>query len=281
MTRTITCNEISQAVARLSRESNLFLPDDVRAQIEAALLREDAPLARSVLQSILRNHAIAAESGLPLCQDTGIAVVFLEIGQEVHIEGGFLYDAVQSGVARGYTENHLRKSIVRHPWLGGNTGDNTPAVLHTEITPGDQLKITLMPKGAGAENHAALSLFTPAQGLTAAKAFILESVKKAGSSACPPLVVGVGIGGNFELAPLLAKKALCRPLCQRNPLPEVRALEDELLRAINALGIGPAGLGGNTTALAVAIEIHPCHIASFPVAVNLNCHVSRHRSVIL
>lgn len=279
--REVTCSRISQAVATLAIECNLYLPDDVTQLIRKSLESEDDELSRSILEDILQNHRIAAQQGMALCQDTGVAVVFLEVGQEVHISGGFLYDAVNAGVARGYTEGYLRKSMVRHPWQRVNSGDNTPAIIHVDIVPGDQLKITMMPKGGGAENYAGLAMLTPAQGLEGAKQFAVDCVKKAGPNACPPVVVGVGIGGNFESVPMLAKRALCRPLGQSNASKEVAQVEADLLREINQLGIGPQGLGGKTTALSVAVEIAPCHIASFPVAVNLNCHVARCKSIVL
>ena len=281
MVKKISCEKITEAVAEMTLKSNLYLPPDVKQKLNQALDNETNPLAHSILTDLIKNQDIAQKSGLPLCQDTGLAVVFVELGQEVLIEGGLLYDAINAGISRGYTEHYLRKSIVSHPWLRKNSGDNTPAVIHTFLTGGDQLKITLMPKGGGAENYAALTMLTPAQGLEGVKEFVIESVKKAGPNACPPIVVGVGVGGNFELAPLLAKKALGRPLGQVSLHPEVAELEHELLAKINSLGIGPQGLGGDTTALGVAVEIYPCHIASLPVAVNLNCHVSRHESVIL
>lgn len=281
MAKTITCDHITETVAELTRTCNLHLPEDVTERTRQSLERERSALGRTILADILKNHEIAAETGMPLCQDTGTAVVFLELGQEVHIEGGWLYDAVQAGVSRGYTENCLRASTMDHPWLRRNTGDNTPAVIHTNLVPGDALRITLMPKGGGAENYAALAMLTPAQGREGVKAFVVNCVKKAGPNACPPLVVGVGVGGNFEQAPILAKKALLRRLDEHNPRPEVQALEEELLEEINRLGIGPMGFGGSTTALAVAVEIAPCHIASLPVAVNLNCHVARHATAVL
>ena len=281
MVKKISCEKITEVVVEMTLKSNLYLPPDVKQKLDQALENETNPLAHSILKDLIKNQDIAQKSGLPLCQDTGLAVVFVELGQEVLIEGGLLYDAINAGISRGYTEHYLRKSIVSHPWLRKNSGDNTPAVIHTFLTGGDQLKITLMPKGGGAENYAALTMLTPAQGLEGVKEFVIESVKKAGPNACPPIVVGVGVGGNFELAPLLAKKALGRPLGQVSLHPEVAELEHELLAKINRLGIGPQGLGGDTTALGVAVEIYPCHIASLPVAVNLNCHVSRHESVIL
>jgi fumarate hydratase subunit alpha len=231
---------------------------------------------------ILENHRLAAREQRPACQDTGLAVVFLELGQDVRIEGGDLVAAINEGVRRGYEKGYLRKSVVAEPLFERkNTRDNTPAIIHTSIVAGDKLKITLAPKGGGAENMSGVAMMIPAAGVEGVRKFVIEQVRKAGPNPCPPVVVGVGIGGNFEVAPLLAKKALVRPMGSRNPNPAYAALEDELLEAINKLGIGPQGLGGSTTALAVHVEYAPCHIASLPVAVNLNCHVSPHQSITL
>lgn len=279
--RSILYAEIVETVSQMAQRSNLYLPDDVKASLEWALNQEREPRARAILSDLIKNQAVAADNALPLCQDTGLAVVFVELGQAVQIQGGLLREAVNEGIAHGYQKYYLRKSMVGHPWLRKNTQDNTPAIIHLELVSGDKLKITLMPKGGGAENYSALAMLTPAQGLGGIKDFVIDSVKKAGPNACPPYILGVGIGGNFELAPLLAKKALARPLSERNPAPEVAALEEELLISLNKLGIGPQGLGGDTTALGLSIEIHPCHIASLPIAVNINCHVSRHETVIL
>ena len=279
--KTIDCGQIKEAVAGLCPKANLYLPKDVSQSIKDALVAERSPLGQTILADILKNHAVAGEEALPLCQDTGLAVVFIELGQDVHITGGLLTDAVNQGIAQGYTEHYLRKSVVAHPFKRTNTGDNTPAIIHTQLCAGDNLKITLMPKGGGAENYSALAMLTPAQGLEGAKEFIIEAIHKAGPNACPPYIIGVGIGGNFELAPLLAKKALGRTIGQHHPLADIAQLEYELLQAANNLNIGPQGLGGHTTALNIAIEIHPCHIASLPVAVNINCHVGRHQSITL
>ncbi len=281
MIKTIHCNEIIQAVADLCLQANLELPRDVQNAIEKAKNKEQCALAKEMLEQIQKNHSIAKEQSLPLCQDTGTAVVFLEIGQDVHIDGGLLYDAIQQGVAQGYQEHYLRKSIVSHPWLRTNTKNNTPAIIHSEIVAGDHLKITLAPKGGGAENMSSLKMLTPAAGVEGIKKFVIQTVKEAGPNPCPPIVVGVGIGGNFEKSALLAKKALLRPIGSRNPQEENARLEEELYQKINALGIGIQGFGGNTTALAVHVETYPCHIASMPVAVNINCHVARHKTVIL
>lgn len=229
----------------------------------------------------MENAKIANEENVPMCQDTGYAVFFVELGQEVHIVDGYLYDAINEGVRKGYQEGYLRKSIVGHPLLRQNTGDNTPAVIHTTVVPGDKISITIAPKGGGSENMSGIAMLKPAQGVEGVKNFVLEQVKKAGPNPCPPIVVGVGIGGTFEKSALLAKEALLRPIGQKNPLPDIAELEDELLTKVNQLGIGPQGLGGRTTALAVHVEIYAAHIASLPVAVNINCHATRHKSVVL
>lgn len=275
--RTIAAGEITAVVARLCREANVTLGEDVLQVLEAAREREESPRGRDVLDKLLANARLAQEEGMPLCQDTGVAVVFLEVGQDLHIAGD-LEAAVHEGVRRGYSEGYLRKSVVRHPLDRVNTGDNTPAVIHYRIVPGDRLKITVAPKGAGSENMSALRMLKPADGVEGVKRFVLEVVEKAGPNACPPLVVGVGIGGTMEKAALLAKEALLRPLGSHSDDPLVAALETELLEAISRSGIGPLGLGGRVTALAVHVEVYPCHIASLPVAVNLNCHAARHRS---
>lgn len=279
--REIHVQQIEDTVARLAQEANHHLPEDVLAAIRRAQETEESPAGRDVLGQIVENAAIAAEGEFPLCQDTGFAVVFLEVGQEVHLVGGSLTDAVNAGVARGYTDGYLRKSILAHPWLGGNTGDNTPAILHTEIVPGEEVRIRLLPKGGGSENKSRLAMLTPADGLEGLKKFVIETVEKAGPSACPPLIVGVGVGGTFDKVAYLAKRAVMRPIGWRHPRPEVAELEAELLEAINKLGVGPQGLGGRNTALWVNVEIFPRHIASFPVAVNIQCHAARQKEAIL
>lgn len=279
--REIHVQQIEDTVARLAQEANHHLPEDVLAAIRRAQETEESPAGRDVLGQIVENAAIAAEGEFPLCQDTGFAVVFLEVGQEVHLVGGSLTDAVNAGVARGYTDGYLRKSILAHPWLGGNTGDNTPAILHTEIVPGEEVRIRLLPKGGGSENKSRLAMLTPADGLEGLKKFVIETVEKAGPSACPPLIVGVGVGGTFDKVAYLAKRAVVRPIGRRHPRPEVAELEAELLEAINNLGVGPQGLGGRNTALWVNVEIFPRHIASFPVAVNIQCHAARQKEAIL
>jgi fumarate hydratase subunit alpha len=280
-TKIIHFDTIREKVKSLCMEANYFLGEDIKIYIEKAIEKESSPLGKEVLKDLQRNWELAAKEQIPICQDTGTAVIFLEIGQEVKIVGGYLYDAINEGVRKGYREGYLRKSMVKHPWLRVNTDDNTPAIIHTEIVPGNKLKITVAPKGGGSENMSALKMLTPAAGLEGVKRFVLESVKKAGPNACPPLVVGVGVGGNFEKAALLAKKALLRKLGHFNQDPAIAQVELELLKDINKTGIGPQGFGGNTTALAVNIEVFPCHIASLPVAVNINCHASRHKTIIL
>lgn len=279
--REIHVRDITEAVATLCMESNYYLGEDVLRAFRESLGGEESPVGRGILEQLLENARIAAEERVPMCQDTGFAVVFLELGQDLHVVGGDLYQAVNEGVRRGYQEGYLRKSIVGHPLERKNTGDNTPAVIHTEIVPGDRLKITVAPKGGGSENMSGLKMLTPAQGVEGVKEFVIQRVREAGPNPCPPIVVGVGIGGTFEKAALLAKKALLRPIGQHNPLTDVAELERELLERINDLGIGPQGLGGRVTALWVSVEIFPAHIASLPVAVNINCHAARHREAVL
>lgn len=271
---------ITEAVARLCGEANISLPTDVTCALAAAGEREEAPLGRQILAELVQNAKAAAESGDPICQDTGVAVVFVDLGQDLHISGD-LTDAINAGVRRGYREHHLRASVVEHPLRRRNTGDNTPAVIHVRIVPGDRLTLTVAPKGAGSENQSAVGLLKPADGRDGVVAFVTGVVSRAGARACPPLVVGVGLGGTMEQAALLAKRALLRPVDEASDDPDTAALERELLARINDSGIGPQGFGGRTTALAVACETAPCHIASLPVAVNLNCHVARHASVTL
>lgn len=271
---------ITEAVARLCVEACCELSADVRILLEKARTEEESELGCFVLDQVLANLEVAAREQLPICQDTGICVVFLEIGQDLHLTGGDLTAAVNAGVRRGYQEGYLRKSVLS-PLTRVNTMDNTPAVIHTRIVPGEHLKITVAPKGAGSENMSRLMMLKPADGVAGVKRFVLETVTAAGGCACPPLIVGVGIGGTMEKAALLAKEALIRPAGTYHPDPAVAALEKELLVLINQTGIGPQGLGGKVTALAVQIETYPTHIAALPVAVNLQCHVARHRSVIL
>ena len=279
--RELDVSVIRDVVARLCVEANTRLPEDVRAAIRDFQTREDWAIARGVLDQIVENYQIAHRENVPICQDTGMACVFLEVGQEVHFVGGGLYDAVHEGVRRGYTEGYLRKSVVRDPIRRGNTGDNTPAMIHTDIVPGDRVTVTVAPKGFGSENMSAVKMLKPSDGLDGVKQFILDTVEKAGSNPCPPMVVGVGIGGTFEKAAYLAKKALIRPLDVRNPDPYYAELEGELLEKINALGIGPQGFGGMTTALGLNIEVLPTHIAGLPCAVNIGCHATRHATEVL
>ena len=276
----IRADEIMAAVERLSIEANCVLPCSVRARIEESRKAETWPTAQAVLDRIAQNY-VAAERGMdPICQDTGLACVFLEIGQDVHIEGD-LRLAVDEGVRRGYARGYLRKSVVLDPLERVNTGDNTPAMLYTELTPGENVKITVAPKGFGSENMSRIAMLKPSDGVEGVKRFVVETVELAGPNPCPPIIVGVGIGGTFDKAALLAKKALLRDAGEPSLLPYYAALERELLETINALGIGPQGFGGRTTALAVQIEVLPTHIAGLPCAVNINCHVARHKTEVL
>ena len=279
--RELPVSAIIHAVARLCIDANTNLPPDVRRAIADFQNREDWPVARTVLDKIVENYQIAAGEQVPICQDTGMACVFLEIGQDVHLTGGDLREAVDEGVRRGYETGFLRKSVVADPVRRGNTGDNTPAMLYTEIVPGEQVKITVVPKGFGSENMSAIRMFKPSAGLQGIKDFILETVEAAGPNPCPPMVIGVGIGGTFDKAALLAKKALMRPLDEPNPDPFYAELEREMLEKVNALGIGPQGFGGLTTAIGLNIETLPTHIAGMPCAINISCHVTRHASEVL
>lgn len=277
----IHVNDITDTVEKLCIKACTTLPEDWWRAMEKALSREESALGKDLLDIIRENAELAASSGVPICQDTGIAVVFLEVGQDVRIIGGNLYDAVNEGVRRGYTNGYLRKSVVSDPLLRKNTGDNTPAIIHTEIVPGSDLKIVVAPKGAGSENVSAIRMLRPADGEEGVIRFVVEAVEAAGPNACPPMVVGVGLGGNLEKAALLAKKALLRPLGERHPLAHIARLEEELLECINSTGIGPQGLGGIVTALDVHVEVYPTHIASLPVAVNIQCHAARHAEAVL
>ncbi len=278
----IDAGEVIETVARLCQEGNYFLPEDVARALRESADREESPLGREILRQILENADIAAKEHLPLCQDCGCAVVLLEVGQDVHIKGGELCTAVEEGVRKGYAEGYLRKSMVRQPFSARvNTKDNCPPVIHTKIVPGDHLKVVLMPKGGGSENMSRLTMLLPAQGRQGVVDSVLKAVEEAGSNPCPPVIVAVGIGGTADKAVLLAKEALLRSLGEPNPDSEVADLERELLQRINALGIGPQGFGGITTALAVHVEVFPCHIASLPVAVNIQCHSARHKEAVL
>ena len=276
--REVSAAAVTEAVARLCIAANTRLTEDVTAAVAAARAAEDWPGAREILDRILENDAIG--DGTPICQDTGMACVFLEVGQDVHIAGD-LRVAVDEGVRRGYAEGYLRKSVVADPLDRVNTGDNTPAMLHVELVPGERVKLTVAPKGFGSENMSRIAMLRPSDGAEGVKDFIVDTVERAGPNPCPPIVVGVGIGGTFDQCALLAKKALLRDLGSHHAKPFYAAMEDELLERINALGIGPQGFGGRTTALAVHIETLPTHIAGLPCAVNINCHVARHRTEVL
>jgi fumarate hydratase subunit alpha len=277
--REIEAAEITEAVRELCIEANTRLPEDHLAALHRALEEEESPLGREVIGELLENARVARERCVAFCQDTGYAVFFVELGSEARVVGGGIGEAIDEGVRRGYDEGYLRKSIVRGPVDRTNTGDNTPAIVYYDVVPGDGLRLTLLVKGAGCDNMSSLRMLTPAEGVDEMKRFVVETVERAGPNASPPLTVGVGIGGPFERAALLAKKALTRPSGEPNPDPELAGLEAELLEAINATGIGPAGYGGTVTALAVHIESFPTHIAAFPVAVNLDCHSHRTSSV--
>ncbi len=277
----MTVATITSEVARLCMEANYFLGEDVLEALRQGMAGEESPVGREVFGQLLENADIARREQVPMCQDTGMATFFVELGQDVHITGGDLEEAINEGVRRGYREGHLRKSVVGHPLKRKNTGDNTPVVIHIRVVPGDRLKIVFAPKGAGSENMSALKMLKPSEGVEGVKEFVLATVKAAGPNSCPPIIVGVGIGGNFEKCALLAKKALLREVGSPNPLPDIAALEEDLLRRINDLGIGPQGLGGRITALAVHAEVYATHIASLPVAVNLSCHAYRHKEVVL
>jgi len=274
--KTIDVSIVSETIAEMCIEANHFLTDDMKDALDEAARDEESPIGRRVLGQLQENLKIAGEDMIPICQDTGMAVVFMEIGQDVHFEGGNLEEAINEGVRRGYVGGFLRKSVVRDPLERKNTGDNTPAIIHYSIVPGDKVKITVAPKGFGSENMSRVFMLKPADGIEGVKNAIITAVKDAGPNACPPMVVGVGIGGTFEKCAILAKKALTRPVNEPSDIPYVRELEAELLEKINKSGIGPGGLGGTKTALAVNINTYPTHIAGLPVAVNICCHVNRH-----
>lgn len=274
--RTVKTKQITENIREMCIEANHFLTGDMTEALDRARESEKAPLGKQILQQLQENLQIAGEDMIPICQDTGMAVVFAEVGQDVHIEGGLLEDAIQEGVRRGYTEGFLRKSVVKDPLIRENTKDNTPAVIHYTITSGDKIRLTLAPKGFGSENMSRIFMLKPADGIEGVKNAILTAVKDAGPNACPPMVVGVGIGGTFEKCALMAKQALTRPVNEHSLIPYVKEMEEELLEKINKTGIGPGGLGGSTTALAVNINTFPTHIAGLPVAVNICCHVNRH-----
>ena len=274
--RIIHTEEIISNIRQMCIEANHMLTPDMQKALECAVTDEKSPIGQKVLGQLQDNLQIAQEDTIPICQDTGMAVVFLEIGQDVHFEGGSLTDAINEGVRQGYVDGYLRKSVVKDPLIRENTKDNTPAVIYYDLVPGDKVRITVAPKGFGSENMSRIFMLKPADGIEGVKNAILTAVKEAGPNACPPMVVGVGIGGTFEKCALLAKKALTRPVDERSSIPYVKELEEEMLTTINRLGIGPGGLGGSTTALAVNINTYPTHIAGLPVAVNICCHVNRH-----
>lgn len=279
--RELHVNEIAEAVRRMAVEANRELGQDVLDAFGRFREAEESPTGRDILDQLCENARIAREEGLPLCQDTGFAVLFVDLGQDVRLVGGDLQAAVDEGVRKGYTEGYLRKSIVADPLRRVNTGDNTPAVVHVKIVPGERVHLTFAPKGGGSENMSGVAMLKPADGVEGVKKFVIQRVSEAGPNPCPPTVVGVGIGGTFEVAAYLSKRALLRPLGQRHADPYYAALEEELLEAVNRLGIGPQGLGGTTTSLDVHVEAHPCHIASLPVAVNIQCHSARHKEAVL
>ena len=279
--KTINVNEIIKTVKELSIEANYYLPNDVKEAIEKAEKNEKWPIANNILNKILENSQIASAEKMPICQDTGMACVFIDIGQDVHITGGILEEAINEGVRQGYAEGFLRKSVVKDPLHRVNTNDNTPALIYYNMVPGDKVKITVAPKGFGSENMSRIAMLKPSDGLEGVKNFVLETVRMAGPNPCPPIVIGIGIGGSFDKAAYLAKKALIRPVNENNTDEFYGNLEKELLEEVNKIGIGPQGFGGKTTALALNIETYPTHIAGLPVAVNINCHATRHKERVL
>jgi fumarate hydratase subunit alpha len=278
--REIGVKTITETVKKLCIEANLYLGEDVLKAFDRGEQLEESAVGKEIFQQLKENARIAREEQVAMCQDTGLAVVFVELGQEAHIVGGDFNQAIHEGVRQGYKDGYLRKSAC-HCFTRANTKDNTPAIIHLDLVPGDKLKITVAPKGGGSENMSMVNMMTPSDGIEGIKKRVVEWVKQAGSNPCPPVVVGVGIGGTFEQAALIAKKALLRPLGEKNPDPQVAALEEELLALVNNLGIGPQGLGGRITALAVHVNMIPCHIASFPLAVNINCHAHRHKEAVI
>lgn len=278
--REIECLEITEAVADLVKNTNYHLPEDVMEAIRLGKKREKSPVGKEIFRQILENNKIAGEKEMPICQDTGIVVIFLEIGNQVFIDGD-IYQAINDGVRKGYKDGYLRKSVVKGPFNRVNTTDNTPAVIHSKIVPGNKLKITVAPKGGGSENMSIVKMLKPSDGIEGVKKLVLKTVQEAGANPCPPIIVGIGVGGSFEKAALLAKEALMRPLDDCNTDSKMAALEQDILEDINRLGIGPQGLGGTQTALSVKVNTFPCHIASLPVAININCHVARHKEIVL
>lgn len=278
--REIHAEEIRDNVAQMCIDAAYTLSDDVLTAFDRAVETETAPAAREIIELLIENARIAREEHIPVCQDTGVAVFFVEIGQDLRIKNGFIVDAINEGVRKGYREGFLRKSVV-DPLTRKNTGDNTPAIIYTELVPGDKLRISFMPKGGGSENMSVVKMLRPTEGVGAIKTFVIDCMLNAGANPCPPVVIGVGIGGDFEKAALLSKKALLRPVGSPNPKLELASLEETLLKAVNKTGIGPEGLGGKMTAMAVHVESFPCHMATLPVAVNINCHAARHKTIIL
>ena len=279
--REISAKTIADTVARLSMEANFDLEEDVLKALKSGLGAEQSPVGKEIFSQLLENAGIARTERMPICQDTGLAVVFVDLGQDAHVAGSGLEEAINDGVRRGYTEGYLRKSVLGDPLKRVNTKDNTPAVIHTRIVPGDRLKLWVVPKGGGSENMSKIAMLKPADGVEGVKKFVVESVRVASANPCPPIIVGVGIGGSFEQCAMNAKRALLREIGSRHPDEYYAALEDELFQKVNDTGIGPMGLGGRITALAVHIEAAPCHIASLPVAVNINCHAARHKTAVL
>jgi fumarate hydratase subunit alpha len=278
--REINVQLITEKVRELCMEANTDLGEDVIQAFDRAMEKEDSPLGVEILKELKENARIAREEKVPICQDTGFAVIFVELGQDIHLVGGNLNEAIHEGVRQGYQDGYLRKSLC-HPFTRKNTGDNTPAVIHTEIVPGEKVKMIIAPKGGGSENMSRVVMLTPSDGIEGIKRFVVQRVKESSSNPCPPTIVGVGIGGTFEQAALLAKKSLLRTLGSKNPDPDLDKLESEILTDINQLGIGPQGLGGRTTSLAVHVLMMPCHIASFPLAVNIQCHAQRHKEAVI
>jgi fumarate hydratase subunit alpha len=279
MIREISSKKIIEVIRDLCIDANYNLGDDVLRAFDKAIEAEESATGIEVLKELKENARIAREEKAPICQDCGLAVIFIEVGQDVHITGGDLNAAINEGVRQGYKDGYLRKSAC-HPFTRKNTGDNTPAIIHIQIVPGDKMKIVFAPKGGGAENMSRVTMLTPAVGVEGVKDFVVNRVKESGSNPCPPTVIGVGVGGTFERSAILAKKAILREIGNRNPDPELASIEEEILTRINRLGIGPMGYGGNTTSLDVFLEIEPCHIASLPVAVNIQCHAARHKEAI-
>ncbi|MCE5313502.1 MAG: fumarate hydratase [Armatimonadota bacterium] len=279
--REINANAITEHVRKACIEACCDLPEDVLNALKRAHDVEESPVGKTVIDEIIENAQIARNERVPICQDTGLTLVFLEIGQDVHIVGGNIYDAINQGVREGYEEGYLRKSIVRHPLDRVNTGDNTPAVIHTEIVPGDRLRVTIAPKGGGSENMSIARVLKPADGMDGVRKFVVKTVRNAGSNPCPPIIVGVGLGGTIEKAALLSKKAILRKTGEPSANPTDSEIERDLLAAVNCTGVGPSGLGGRVTALAVHVESHPCHIASLPVAITIQCHAARHKEILL